>query len=48
MLCCFVTYFNIEFSTGAMNGRLSFSPFLITVVVKVSFNGGLVLSVFLI
>jgi hypothetical protein len=42
----FITYLSMEFSTGAMNGRHSFSPFLITAVVKLS-SGGLVLLVFL-
>jgi len=46
-MCIFVTYLSMEFSTAAMNGRQSFSPFLITAVVKVLSSGGLVLLVFL-
>ena len=45
-MCILVTYLSMEFSTAAMNGRHSFSPFLITAVVKLS-SGGLALLVFL-
>jgi hypothetical protein len=47
LVCVFVTYLSMEFSTGAMNGRHSFSPFLIIAVVKVLSSGGLVSLVFL-
>lgn len=45
-MCVLVTYLSMEFSAAAMNGRHSLPPFLITVIVKLS-SGGPVLLVFL-